>query len=745
MERERDRDRDRGSRSDDRGCDDSGYERSNRDSERVRTKDRDWDERSATSSTSSSRDRDRDRVKDRDRDRDREKRREKDSTRDRDRDKDRDRERDRDRARDRDRDRDRHRTRDHRDRDRDYDYDRDRDRRDYSSRYSSSSFSRPATYDPRLAQRTQLRSRRGDGDEDDDRYEDVIRRKQLQDELGLSDEEELPSGNGDGETGGSSSRSNNSGGDNEARARIRELQRELKEARDAEQKAQESLSKLQLLSKSQTAILKTSMSKKLQQKEEMVGDMTNIIKELERKLTEAGVKFDVYNLPDTAKVSSGRVGMASDNDAEAEINAMKTEMERLIEDNSALKAAATKASMSDSKPPPPVASTSDNMVSKAALDGVEAEKRQLMRQMKEMQQQLASLKSTASTPPPAPSAPESGSAPASSNAEEMQCLKNKLAAAESSHQSLQKTIQRLEKELATAVTSRAVAAPEVTHAAAQGPSKLETELQTQVRELETRLTELQTQLEQQKHDSQVKEATANERYAKLKATAESELNKIKEQAKKAILELKRKLEVASKGQQRKQAAITGLSTQLRAQRTDLVTLKSQVTAQQQQVPVMAKQLTEKIIQRVQKQADAMAGVVDNYKREMKERKRLFNLVQELKGNIRVLCRVRPISKSEVAQGSKMICKFTPEEITLSGEKGKVKTWEFDHVFDMASTQDQLFSEVKPLVTSILDGYSVCIFAPVDYNTEETFCTLNFAARTRSVEMGKATKNVAHST
>ncbi|POM60018.1 Kinesin-like protein [Phytophthora palmivora] len=72
-----------------------------------------------------------------------------------------------------------------------------------------------------------------------------MRRKQLQDELGLSDEEELTSGKGDMENGGIPSRNNNlAGGDNEARAHIKELQRDLKEARSAEQKAQESLSKL---------------------------------------------------------------------------------------------------------------------------------------------------------------------------------------------------------------------------------------------------------------------------------------------------------------------------------------------------------------------------------------------------------------------------------------------------------------------------------------------------------------------
>ncbi|RLN53182.1 hypothetical protein BBJ29_001721 [Phytophthora kernoviae] len=555
-----------------------------------------------------------------------------------------------------------------------------------------------------------------------------MRRKQLQDELGLSDEEENPSdlgADGDAESGDNPSSHNNTG-DSEARARIKELQRELKVARESEQKAQESLSKLQLLSKSQTAILKTSMSKKIEQKECQMDEMANVIKGLEHKLANAGVAFDTFNIADAAKLSSGRLGgvgaaVSAENDGEAEINAMKTEMERLIEENSALKAAATKPSSKDTNTPSAsVKAAPDNSVSKAALDNVEAEKRQLMRKLKEMQQQMEGLKSAAavSAPPPAP---ESASSSTSSSSEEMQDLKSKLAAAESSHQNSQKTIQRLEKELATASANCAAATAEaVAPVSSQGPSKLESELQSKVCDLEARIMDHQAQLDQHKSASLAKETTADERYAKLKATAENELQKIKEQAKKAILELKRKLEIAAKGQQRKSAAITGLNTQLRAQRTDIVALKAQMIAQQQQVPVMAKQMTDKILQRVQKQADAMAGVVDNYKREMKERKRLFNLVQELKGNIRVLCRVRPISKSEIAQGSKMICKFAPEEITLSGEKGKVKTWEFDHVFDMGSAQDQLFSEVKPLVTSILDGYSVCIFAYGQTGSGKTF-------------------------
>lgn len=241
-----------------------------------------------------------------------------------------------------------------------------------------------------------------------------------------------------------------------------------------------------------------------------------------------------------------------------------------------------------------------------------------------------------------------------------------------------------------------------------------------MKKLETQVNDLRNQLDAKMKELQTKEAGWEERHSKLKTTAESELNKIKDQAKKAILDLKKKLDNTSKTHLQKQKALADLQIQLRKQKTDFVSLKSQITNQNQQFPVMAKQLAEKVTQRIQKQTDAMAGVVENYKREVKERKRLFNLVQELKGNIRVLCRVRPISKSEISSGSKMICKFTPEEITLAGEKGKTKSWDFDRVFDMNSTQDQVFNEVKPLVTSILDGYSVCIFAYGQTGSGKTF-------------------------
>ena len=83
-----------------------------------------------------------------------------------------------------------------------------------------------------------------------------------------------------------------------------------------------------------------------------------------------------------------------------------------------------------------------------------------------------------------------------------------------------------------------------------------------------------------------------------------------------------------------------------------------------------------------------------YKKEMVERKRLHNMVQELKGNIRVYMRCRPPTSKELEQfGDDALCvSFPPSEeneVKLMNEKGREKTWEFDKIFDFNSRQEQV--------------------------------------------------------
>jgi Microtubule binding len=52
------------------------------------------------------------------------------------------------------------------------------------------------------------------------------------------------------------------------------------------------------------------------------------------------------------------------------------------------------------------------------------------------------------------------------------------------------------------------------------------------------------------------------------------------------------------------------------------------------------------------QADAKQAN-ERYVNESKERRRLHNVVAELKGNIRVFCRIRPASRDELSAGDKI--------------------------------------------------------------------------------------------
>lgn len=79
----------------------------------------------------------------------------------------------------------------------------------------------------------------------------------------------------------------------------------------------------------------------------------------------------------------------------------------------------------------------------------------------------------------------------------------------------------------------------------------------------------------------------------------------------------------------------------------------------------------------------------------------------------MLCRCRPPTKREIDQfGNDAQCvSFSGgNEVKVFNEKNREKSWEFDEVFDTSSRQEQVYEEVSGLVTSVMDGYNVCIFA-----------------------------------
>ena len=88
------------------------------------------------------------------------------------------------------------------------------------------------------------------------------------------------------------------------------------------------------------------------------------------------------------------------------------------------------------------------------------------------------------------------------------------------------------------------------------------------------------------------------------------------------------------------------------------------------------------------------------------RRALHNQIQELRGNVRVFCRVRP-TENEPA----VMCNPDGSSLSLQRVEGKGSAaFEFDRVFDPSAKQEEIFEEVSQLVQSALDGYKVCLFS-----------------------------------
>jgi kinesin family protein C1 len=139
----------------------------------------------------------------------------------------------------------------------------------------------------------------------------------------------------------------------------------------------------------------------------------------------------------------------------------------------------------------------------------------------------------------------------------------------------------------------------------------------------------------------------------------------------------------------------------------------------------------------------------------KTRRRLHNMVMDLRGNIRVGCRVRPhlggaggnaegnysFPDALVEQRSVQLT-MAPRR-SLSGGKGKGKgkthSFQFDRVFGPQATQADVYEEISQMVQSAVDGYNVCIFAYGQTGSGKTHTMLGAEAQQQG-EVGSSATN-----
>ncbi|XP_020211521.1 kinesin-like protein KIN-14P isoform X2 [Cajanus cajan] len=109
----------------------------------------------------------------------------------------------------------------------------------------------------------------------------------------------------------------------------------------------------------------------------------------------------------------------------------------------------------------------------------------------------------------------------------------------------------------------------------------------------------------------------------------------------------------------------------------------------------------------------LVDAAENYQIVLAENRKLFNEIQELKGNIRVYCRLRPFLPGQKEKQS-IVEHIGENDLVVANPaktgKDALKTFKFNKVFGPTSTQGEVYSDVQAFIRSVLDGFNVCIFA-----------------------------------
>jgi kinesin family member C1 len=106
----------------------------------------------------------------------------------------------------------------------------------------------------------------------------------------------------------------------------------------------------------------------------------------------------------------------------------------------------------------------------------------------------------------------------------------------------------------------------------------------------------------------------------------------------------------------------------------------------------------------------------------KQRRKLHNIIQELRGNIRVFARVRPFLPSDgidmtnlpdsaiMPSADGVSVRAIKKPGMTDDDKFEEHQFTYDRVFGPSASQETIFHEVSEFVQSALDGYNVCLFS-----------------------------------
>ncbi|CAG7846979.1 Kinesin-like protein klpA [Serendipita indica DSM 11827] len=225
---------------------------------------------------------------------------------------------------------------------------------------------------------------------------------------------------------------------------------------------------------------------------------------------------------------------------------------------------------------------------------------------------------------------------------------------------------------------------------------------------------------------------ANEELAALKKAHErkvQELENEKRQLERQLKDVREDFRLVQNDLQMERDAMTSLKSTVAQHASIQLSLKAQLEASQR----LASSLQQEVERRLGSASELQLQLETVRKRnEFLEaeaqaneqiRRRLHNQIQELKGNIRVYVRVRPVVPGEKDEAGGQAAIEFPDtrdhqqivltnttESAMGSQRKEALSFTFDRVFEPQATQLEVFEEVSQLVQSVVDGYNVTIFA-----------------------------------
>uniref|UniRef100_A0A7N9B164 Kinesin-like protein n=1 Tax=Mastacembelus armatus TaxID=205130 RepID=A0A7N9B164_9TELE len=249
------------------------------------------------------------------------------------------------------------------------------------------------------------------------------------------------------------------------------------------------------------------------------------------------------------------------------------------------------------------------------------------------------------------------------------------------------------------------------------------DLRGKVSDMEDKIQNYQVKFKSVNQENEVLKgsmALSQTRAAEMERELETQRSQISEYQKElqALLGVREKLEKVSSEFSSLESKYKAMEALRETQELELQTLKITVSAQESTVNRLQANLRVK-----EEEVTALQATVSQQRDELHagemERRRLHNAIQELKGNIRVFCRVRPLVAGGLSHHIQLsgsddksitLAKTEESHTGKTTDTQKNYNFSFDRVFGPQASQQEVFEEISLLVQSALDGYNVCCFA-----------------------------------